>query len=72
MGMKNCQIQSVASIAEPLGTTDILRQRYNRLKRILKRRWRYIINFFSIIINSKQRLSRNMVAHASSQTLHEA
>jgi hypothetical protein len=71
MGIKNCQIQSVASIAEPLGKTDILRQRYDRLKRILKRRWRYITNFFSIIINSKQRSSRNMVAHASSQILQE-
>jgi hypothetical protein len=71
MSKKNCQIHSVASIAEPLGITDILRQRYNRLKRILKRRWRYITNIFSLFVDSKRRLSSNLVTNPSSRTLQE-
>lgn len=46
MQYKLCQIECVQTISEPHGTFNIMWQRLNRLKRIIKRRWRYLANFF--------------------------
>jgi hypothetical protein len=46
MQYKRCQIECMQTIPEPCGALNIGWQRLHRLKRILKRRWRYMINFF--------------------------
>jgi len=46
MQYKRCQIECVQTIPEPYGALNIGWQRLHRLKRILKRRWRYLVNFF--------------------------
>lgn len=49
-----CQIFFLNELSEKLSRLEILRQRYNRAKRILKRRWNFIINVFkNIFENSK-------------------
>jgi hypothetical protein len=52
-----CQIHCVGQMSEPIGPADVLWQRRNRLRRIFKRRWRYLINFFSRTLGRKQRIS---------------
>jgi hypothetical protein len=42
-----CQIHCVGQISEPMSVGDILWQRGHRLKRIFKRRWRFLCNSFS-------------------------
>lgn len=42
-----CQIHCLQSMSESISTVGVLRQRLNRLKRIVKRRWRYLLNLFS-------------------------
>ena len=45
MEYKRCQIECMQTIPEPCGTLYIGWQWLHRLKRILKRRWRYLVNF---------------------------
>ena len=40
----HCQLQSLETMAQPLGTWARIWQRRNRIKRIVKRRWRWIQN----------------------------
>jgi len=47
MSLNNCQIKSVPKMCEPLSVSSKVWQRRNRLKRIIKRRWRYMVNLFS-------------------------
>ena len=44
-----CQIQCLPKMAEPIRSSEVLWQRRNRLWRIFKRRWNYLINLFSEI-----------------------
>lgn len=46
MQHKRCQIECVQTVPEPCGALNMGWQRLHRLKRILKRRWRYLVNFF--------------------------
>ena len=41
-----CQIQCLPKVTQTMGTVEVLCQRRNRLKRITKRRWNYLINLF--------------------------
>ena len=43
---KKCQIFSVPEMSDPLEPIDVIWQRRNKLKRILKRRWNYFRNLF--------------------------
>lgn len=45
MQCRRCQIECVKDISEPYGALNIVWQRARRLKRILKRRCRYLVNF---------------------------
>lgn len=45
MQYKRCQIECMQTIPEPCGALNIGWQRLHRLKRIIKRRWRYLVNF---------------------------
>lgn len=45
MHYRRCQIECVQVIPEPYSALNIAWQRLRRLKRILKRRWRYVVNF---------------------------
>ena len=49
----NCQIGSVVSVAEPVVVFDRLWQRRNRVRRIVKRRWRYIINTVARVFGAR-------------------
>ncbi len=42
-----CQVHCIQSMSEAIGTVGALRQRLNRLRRIVNRRWRYLFNLFS-------------------------
>jgi len=44
MSLDQCQIRSVPKMCEPVTITNIVWQQRNRLKRMIKRRWRYLIN----------------------------
>jgi hypothetical protein len=52
-----CQIYTLEGLAQPLSITEVLWQRRNRLKRILKRRWNYLTNFFSATIETRKKAS---------------
>ena len=41
-----CQIQCLPKMPETMRNSEVLWQRRNRLKRIFKRRWNYLINLF--------------------------
>jgi hypothetical protein len=56
-----CQIHCVRQMSEPIGTVEVLWQRRNRLRRIIKRRWHYLINLFAGIIKTKKIISKNKV-----------
>ena len=45
MKSSECQSCSLSRSAKPIVTTELLRQRLNRLKMIIKRRCRYIVNW---------------------------
>jgi len=47
MNKIKCQIQCLPKVTEKMGTAEIIWQRRNRIKRITKRRWNYLINLFS-------------------------
>lgn len=47
-----CQIHGLGQMAEPLSSGDALWQQKNRLRRVFKRRCRYLANFFSGIAKS--------------------
>lgn len=46
MSHKQCQIQCLQAIHEPLSRGYVLLQRRKRIRRMLSRRWRYLCNFF--------------------------
>ncbi len=45
--MNECQIHCFPRMAEPMSVAEVTWQRRNRVIRILKRRWRYMMNLFS-------------------------
>jgi hypothetical protein len=45
--LKACQIGCVGQIGRPNGFADVMWQQRNRLRRILKRRWRYVVNLLA-------------------------
>ena len=47
MSLNNCQIKCLGKMSEPLATIEAILQGRNHIKRILKRRWNYLINFVS-------------------------
>lgn len=42
-----CQIQYLNQMSEPLGRVEVAWQLRNRLKRIIRRRWHYLVHLFS-------------------------
>ena len=59
MQYKRCQIECVQTISERHGALNIGWQRLRRLKRILKRRWRYLVNFSREVEQVKGRARRS-------------
>ena len=53
MKHNKCQSCSLSRSAIPIATTDLLRQLFNRLKMIIKRRGRYIVNWLCKISSGK-------------------
>lgn len=47
MCKKECQLRCLPVMAEPLRIAEMPRQLRNRAKRIVKRRWRYLLNLVS-------------------------
>ena len=64
-----CQVFFLNEMAEPLGLPHVLWQRRNRLKRFLKRRWNFAINFCAETINSKKELVESRINDAAVGTL---
>lgn len=64
-----CQIHCLQSMSESIGTFGVLRQRLNRLKRIVKRRWRYIINWCCGVKRAKGQASCNEAKDTTVVTL---
>jgi hypothetical protein len=48
-----CQIHCLEQMSEPLGRVEIVWQLRNRIKRIIKRRLTYILNWFSEVAGSR-------------------
>jgi len=48
-----CQVRCLEQMSEPLGRVEIMWQLRHRLKRIIKRRWTYILNWFSEVAGSR-------------------
>ncbi len=69
MSHNQCQIYCLQTIAEPIGRAGILRQRLNRLKRIIKRRWRYIVNWFFRSDDGKSPILCIKAKHSTSSVL---
>lgn len=42
-----CQIQCLSQMSEPVGRVEIVWQLRNRLKRIIRRRWHYLVHLYS-------------------------
>lgn len=53
MSGARCQLLSLPGMAHPVGLPEALWQFRKRLKRVLKRRWNYLINLFNAKIESK-------------------
>ena len=64
-----CQIHCVGTISRPLSVFEILWQRRNRLRRILKRRWNYMYNTVSGASGAKKRGVADKATGASVQEL---
>ncbi len=47
MSENECQVHTLPTMSEPLSLADVIWQRRNRIRRILKRRMRYLANMFS-------------------------
>ncbi len=58
--MKPCQIHDMPVVAEPIGLAEKLWQRRNRIKRILKRRWHYLMN----IVSEKASMTKTVTSKA--------
>ena len=52
MSKNQCQIHDLPAMAEPLSPVDVIWQRRNRIRRILKRRMNYLKNMFSEMTSS--------------------
>jgi hypothetical protein len=52
MRKSECQIHSLPLMSEPMSSVDMVWQKRNRLKRILKRRMRYLLNAVSAIAST--------------------
>jgi hypothetical protein len=61
LATKYCQIKSLEQMAEPMSIATRLWRRRSRLKRIIKRRWRYLNNLFYGIFRTRQREIGNKV-----------
>ena len=59
MQHKRCQMECVQTIPESEGALNIGWQRLHLLKRILKRRWRYLVNIFREAEHVKDRAQRS-------------
>jgi hypothetical protein len=64
MQYKRCQLECVQNIPEPCGALNIGWQRLHRLKRIIKRRWRYLVNFFRESEHVKGRAQRSAASQS--------
>ncbi len=53
MKSRQCQLQYLGGISEPLGGAEILWQRRNRVRRFLKRRSTYLVNWISQIVGKR-------------------
>jgi hypothetical protein len=58
MNNKKCQLYDLAGIAKPLHIGESIYQRRKRVKRIIKRRLRYVQNVFSEITGREKELLR--------------
>ncbi len=59
MSNDRCQICRLQTMAEPTSEISAFRQKFNRLRRIIKRRWRYIVNSFHGINQTKEQTCLN-------------
>ena len=60
-----CQIHSLGRMSEQLGGAQILWQQRNRLRRISKRRWRYLKNTFFELFDTKRKVLGKQVKDSS-------
>ena len=56
--MSECQMHSLPRIAEPIGIIQVNWQKRNRIRRILKRRLKYLMNVVSEIETTKSAAAR--------------
>ena len=69
MPRNECQLQCLNQLSEPLGASAVFWQRRNRFKRILKRRWKYLMHWFSEIIGAKSEKSNVMVKNSTARDI---
>ena len=69
MNHNQCQIYCVQTIAKHISRAGRFRQRLNRLKRIVKRRWRYIVNWCCGVKRAKGQSSCNEAEESKVDTL---
>ena len=62
MSNKECQIHCFPEMAETIAAIDVLWQRRNRVKRLIKRRWNYLMNLFNECAEEK---TRQAIIHKS-------
>jgi hypothetical protein len=65
MERKECQLLTIEETADRLSKTALAYQLRFRLKRVLKRRWRYVINILSATIRPK---AQNIESFANAKT----
>lgn len=69
MKNSNCQIKCFGSIAEPIRLTQRLCQFRKRLRRIIKRRWNYLMNMFGESKVQKEEISNSIETCSRNENL---
>lgn len=65
-----CQIQSLGSMSQPLGFSEVLWQRRNRIKRALKRRINFLTNVIRGMIFKEGKIAASVKMECSKADLH--
>ncbi len=64
-----CQIHCLPMMAEPIGLPELLWQRRNRVRRVFKRRWHYLLRMFSANKAKNLSIERKSAVQAEPNTL---
>ena len=64
-----CQIHCLNRMARPQGAAGVLWQRRNRLRRIFRRRWKYVMHRLGEAIGARRTVSRDAVKGLTSEGL---